>query len=248
LGQLAQSHPLGGARKQYKLKGIVAMSHKGFTAQHRVVGQVAAWIGFAAMQGYSVASGLGFLSLESPLDPIGAPFLPIMALLLILTVSLMVVTMVVVHAYAAPEHKVYSMTALAFIILLAGITSSVNFAVLIVSSQADFAGAPWLPLFLPYKWPAVAYAMDIFAWDWFYALSMLFAAPIFRGGRLEQMARIVMLVSGGLSLLGLIVLPFAVLPAVVISIVGWGVGGAFVFLLLAIVFGRTQPGPGVRSA
>ncbi|MFC1975855.1 hypothetical protein ACFLXQ_05615 [Chloroflexota bacterium] len=224
------------------------MSREDFTTQHRVIGQVAAWTGFAVMQAYSVASGLGFISLESPLDPIGAPFSAIMDLLLILTASLLVVTMVAVHSYAAPEHKIYSMTALAFMILLAGITSSVNFVVLIVSSQADFAGAPWLPLFLPYKWPAVAYVMEIFAWNWFYALSMLCAAPVFRGGRLERMVRIVMLVSGGLSLLGLIVFPFAVLPAIVISILGWGVAGSIVFLLLAIVFGRTRPGSGVRSA
>jgi len=171
-----------------------------------------------------------------------------MALLLILVAPLLVVSMVAVHAYAAPERKVYSVTALAFMILLAGITSSVNFAVLIVSSQAESAGAPCLPLFLPYKWPAVAYAMDIFAWDWFYALSMLCAAPVFREGRLEQMVRIVMLISGGLSLLGLIVLPFAVLPSIVISIVGWGVAGPIVFLLLAILFGRTRPGSGVRRA
>lgn len=217
------------------------MSRIGFTTQHRMIGQVAAWIGFVVMQGYSVASGLGFLTLESPLDPIGAPFLPIMTLLLILTVSLMVVVMIVVHAYAAPEHKIYSMMALVFMILLAAITSSVNFAVLVVSSQSDFSGASWLPLFLPYKWPAVAYALDIFAWDWFYALSMLCAALVFRGGLLERMVSIAMLFSGGLSLLGLIVLPFAVLPAIIISIVGWGVGGTIVFLLLAIVFGRTQP-------
>ena len=224
------------------------MSREGFTARHRVIGQVAAWTGFAMMQGYCIASGLGFLSLESPLDAIGAPYSLIMDLLLILMTSLLVVTMVVVHAYAAPEHKIYSMMALAFIILLAGITSSVNFAVLIVNSQANFAGAPWLPLFLPYKWPTLAYAMDVFAWDWFYALSMLCAAPIFRGGRLEQMVRIVMLVSGGLSLLGLIVLPFAVLPAIVISIAGWGVAGSIVFLLLAMVFGRTRPVSGVHRA
>ena len=118
------------------------MSHEGFTAQHRVIGQIAAWTGFIVVQGYSIASGLGFLSLKSPLDSVGTPFLPIMALLIILMAPLLVVTMVAVHAYAAPEHKVYSVTALAFMILLAGITSSVNFAVLIVSSQADFAGAP----------------------------------------------------------------------------------------------------------
>ena len=153
--------------------------------------------------------------------------------------------MVAVHAYAAPERKVYSMMALTFVVLLAGITSSVNFAVLIVSRQADMAETSWLPLFLPYKWPAVAYAMDVFAWGWFYALSLLCAAPVFRGGRLEQIACLVMLISGGLSLFGLFVLPFAARLAIGISIVGWGVAGSVVFLVLALVFGRAQPVSGI---
>jgi len=223
------------------------MSHAGFTAQYRTIGMVAAWAGFVVMQVYSFASGLGFLSLKTPQDAIGTPYLPVMALLIILMAPLMVVTMVAVHAYAAPEHKVYSMMALAFMILLAGITSSVNFAVLVVSSQTDMAGAPWLPLFLPYKWPAVAYAMDMFAWDWFYALSMLCGAMVFRDGRLPQLARLVMVISGGLSLVGLIVLPFATMWAIGISIVGWGVAGSVVFLLLAIVFGRTPAVLGVSQ-
>jgi hypothetical protein len=220
------------------------MPREGFTAQHRAIGMAAAWAAFIVMQVYSITSGVGFLSLKSPQDSIGPPFLPIMALLIVVMAPLMVATMVAVHAYAAPERKIYGAMALAFIILLAGTTSSINFAVLIVSGQADAAGAPWLPLFLPYKWPTVAYAMDIFAWDWFYALSMLCAAPILRGHRLAQMTRLVMSISGGLSLLGLIVLPLAAMPAIGISIVGWGVAGSVVFLLLAVVLGRTQPAPG----
>lgn len=224
------------------------MSNEDFSAQHRVIGMIAAWIGFAVMQVYSIVSGVGFLSLKSPQDAVGTPYLPVMALLIVLMAPLLVTVMVVVHAYAAPEHKVYSMLGLVFTILLAGITSSVNFAVLIVSSQADVSGAPWLSMFLPYKWPAVAYAMDVFAWDWFYALAMLCAAPVFRGGRLEQLTRLVMLVSGGLSLLGLIVLPFAAMLAIGISIVGWGVAGTLVFLMLAIVFGHTRPVASVRRS
>ena len=224
------------------------MCQEGFTAQHRTTGRVATWGGFLLMQVYSVVSGLGFLSLKSPQDSIGGMFLSMMALLIVLMAPLMVVIMVVVHAYAAPEHKVYGVMALAFMILLAGITSSVNFTVLLVSNHAEVAEAPWLSLFLPYQWPAVAYAMDIYAWDWFYALSMLCAARIFRGARLEQMVRLSMLLSGGLSLLGLIVLPFAAALAIGISIIGWGVVGSVVFLLLALVFGRAQPVSGVQRA
>ncbi len=121
-----------------------------------------------------------------------------MATLITLMIPFMVITMVVVQAYAPAKLKVFGVIALAFMIILAGITSRINFALLIASYQAD---APWLSLFLPYKWPEVAYAMDIFAWDWFFALSMLFAAPIFRNGRLEKMASVFMIVSGCLRLL-----------------------------------------------
>ena len=111
-------------------------------ASYRTVGIVVTWAGFLVMQVYSLVSGVGYLSLKSPQDAIDAPFLSIMALLMVLMAPLMVVTMVVVHAYAAPKHKVYSMIALIFMIILAGITSSVNFGVLLVSNLADVASAP----------------------------------------------------------------------------------------------------------
>jgi hypothetical protein len=183
------------------MKGVTTMPHEGFTVHHRAIGRATAWAAFLVGQVYAIAALLGFLSLKSPQDPIGDPFLSIMALLLVLLAPFMVACMIAVHAYASPELKVYSLTALAFMILVAGITSSVNFAVLTVSRQIEAAGSPWLPLFLPYKWPAVAYALDILAWDWFFALSMLSAAPVFKEGKLEKIVRIFMIVSGGLSLL-----------------------------------------------
>jgi hypothetical protein len=220
------------------------MSHEGFTVQHRAMGRAAAWGTFLVGQAYAVAALLGFLSLRSPQDPVGDPFLSIMALLLVLMAPLMVASMVAVHAYASPELKVYSLTALAFMILLAGITSGVNFAILAVSRQVE-AAQPWISLFLPYKWPSsVAYALDILAWDWFFALSMLFAAPVFKEGKLEKVVRILMIVSGVLCLVGLIGVPFADMLVLSVGILGYGVVAPVVFLLLAVVFGRTQPMPG----
>lgn len=217
------------------------MPHEGFTVHHRAVGRAAAWAAFLVGQVYAIAALLGFLSLESPQDPIGDPFLSIMALLLVLLAPFMVACIVAVHAYASPELKVYSLMALAFMILVAGISSSVNFAVLTVSRQAEAAGLSWLPLFLPYKWPAVAYALDILAWDWFFALSMLSAAPVFKEGKLERIVQILMIVSGVFCLVGLIGVPFAGVPALSVGIIGYGVVAPVVFLLLAVVFGRTKP-------
>ena len=89
----------------------------------------------------------------------------------------------------------------------------------------------------------VAYTLDILAWDWFFAISMLFAAPVFGVGRLEQTVRMLMIFSGVLSLTGLIGVPLANMQIRNIGIIGYGVVAPVVFLLLGIIFGRTQPMP-----
>ena len=206
------------------MKEDSTMSHEGFTVQHRAIGRAAAWGTFLVGQAYAVAALLGFLSLKSPRDPIGDPFLSIMALLLVLIAPMMVVSMVAVHAYASPTLKAYSLTALTFMILVAGITSGVNFALFAVNRQIEAVQSPWISLFLPYKWPSsVAYALDILAWDWFFALSMLSAAPVFKEGKLERIVQILMIVSGVLCLVGLIGVPFTEVPALSVGIIGYGV-------------------------
>jgi hypothetical protein len=216
------------------------MSHKGFTPQHRTIGRAAAWAVFFLGVVYAVTTVLGFLSLQSPQDPIGDPFFSIMELLIVLIAPLMVVGMVAVHAYASPEVKVYSFTALIFMILLTGISSSVHFVILTVSRQIEATGLTWVPLFLSFKWPSVAYTLDILAWDWFFALSMLFAALVFKASRLEKTVRILMIASGVLSLAGLIGVPLADMQVRNIGIIGYSVVAPVVFLLLGIVFGRTN--------
>src|SRR6266536_2519923 len=220
------------------------MAHEGFTAQHRTIGRAAAWAVFFLAVLYTVPLVLGLLSLKSPQDPIGDPYFSIMELLIVLMAPLMVVSMVAVHAYAAPEVKIYSLTALCFMILLVGLTSSVHFVILTVGHQIEASGLPWVPLFLSWKWPSVVYTLDILAWDFFFALSMLLAAPVFKGGRLEITVRILMIVSGVLSLAGLIGVPLANMQVRDIGIVGYAVVAPVAFLLLGMLFGRTQQVPG----
>src|SRR3954470_3719482 len=133
------------------------MSHDDFTPQHRTIGRAAAWAVFSLGVLYLVPLVLGLLSLTAPQDPIGDPYFSMMELLILPMAPLMVMSMVAVHAYAAREAKAYSFMALAFMILLAGITSSVHFVILTLSSQIDAARLPWLPLFLSFTWPSVPY-------------------------------------------------------------------------------------------
>lgn len=217
------------------------MSHERFTSQHRTIGRTAAWAVFFLLVVYAVTTALGFLSLKSPDDPIGDPYFSIMELLIVLIAPLMLISMITVHAYAPPETKAYSLTALVFMTLLAGITSSVHFVILTVSRQLEAAGLTGVHLLFSFKWPSVAYTLDILAWDWFFALSMLFAAPVFKGGKLKTMVRMLMIVSGVLSLAGLIGVPLGDMQIRNIGIIGYAVVAIVVFLLLGIVFGRTLP-------
>jgi hypothetical protein len=186
---------------------------------------------------------LGLLSLKSPQDPIGDPYFSLMEILIVLIAPLMVISMVVVHEYASPEAKVYSLTALAFMILMAGITASIHFVILTVSRQIAAAGLPWVPLFISFTWPSVTYTLDILAWDFFFALSMLFAAPVFKGGRLETALRLLLIVSGVLSFAGLIGVPLANMNVRNIGIIGYVGVASVAFLLLGIVLGRARQMP-----
>jgi hypothetical protein len=139
------------------------MSHEGFTSQHRAIGRFAAWAVFVLGIAYGVTLVLGLLSLKSSQDAIADPFFSTMELLIVLMAPLMVISMAAVHTYAAPDVKAYSLTALAFMILLAGITSSVHFMILTISRQIEATRLPWVPLFVSFKWPSVTYALDILA-------------------------------------------------------------------------------------
>lgn len=217
-------------------------THAGFTPQHRTIGRASAWSVFVLGVVYALVTALGFLSLESPQDPIGYPYITIMELLIIPLASLYVLTMVAVHAYARPKVQVYSLAALVFMIVLAGITTSVHFVILTVGPRLEATGLSWVPLIVSFEWPSIVYALDILAWDWFFALSILFAVPVFRGGNeLERWVWVLLLVSGLLSLAGLIGVPLADMQVRNIGVIGYAVVAPVAFLLIGIVFGRIQP-------
>jgi acyl dehydratase len=87
----------------------------------------------------------------------------------------------------------------------------------------------------------VAYALDIVGWDVFFALSMLFAAPVFSGSRLAAWIRALMIASGVLSLAGLIGVVVGNMQVRNIGIVGYV--GVFVVVaaLLTVFFYRANP-------
>ncbi len=154
---------------------------------------------------------------------------------------LMVALMVAVHAWAPAEAKVFSLISLVFMSLLAGLTCSVHFVILTVGRQAAFAGLTWMPLFLSFNWPSVSYALDILAWDVFFALSVLFAAPVFSGNRLATSISVLLVASGALALGGLSGVIVGDMQLRNIGILGYSGVFPAAALLLAIFFYRARP-------
>jgi hypothetical protein len=207
----------------------------------RQIGRNAAWALVFLSVAYALVTVLGLASLKSSQEPIQDPFFAIMEILIILTAPLYIAVMIAIHHITPQEEKVLSLAALISITSCAVITSSIHFVILAIGRQSIFTNADWVPLVLSFKWPSIVYALDILAWDWFYGLAMLCTAFLFKGDQLKTILRIVLLVSGGLSIAGLLFLPFGNIQIrTMIGIPGYAGLGPVVYWLLAIILGRTE--------
>lgn len=212
-----------------------------FSATARRLGMLSAVAIVVLLVVYAGTLAVGLLSLKSPEQPIGDPMFSILEVLIIVMMPVMVALMMAVHAWAPAHAKTLSLTAVVFMGLVAAVTCSLHFVILTLSRQAAFAGQSWLPLFLSFKWPSVAYALDIVAWDFFFPLSMFFAAPVFGGSRLAASIRVLMIVSGVLALAGLSGVVASDMQLRNIGIVGYVGVFLIVAALLAVLFYRTKP-------
>ena len=212
-----------------------------FTASARRLGMVSA-VGTVLLSAIYAATLVGgFLSLGSPQQPIGDPWFSILELLILVLMPLMVALMVAVHAWAPAEAKVFSLLALVFMSIAALLTCSLHFVILTLSRQLAFSVLPWMPLFLSFHWPSVPYALDILAWDVFFALSVLCAAPVFRASRLTAWICGLLVTSGALALAGLSGVILGEMRLRNIGILGYSGVFPVVALLLLILFHRAHP-------
>jgi hypothetical protein len=121
-----------------------------------------------------------------------------------------------------------------------GITSCVHFLILSVSHTREADQLPNFSFFFSFKWPSVVYALDILAWDLFFSLSMLFAALVFKRDRFENNLKILLIICGILSLIGLIGVPLQNMQIRNIGIIGYAVVGPVAFLLIGKILGRSK--------
>jgi hypothetical protein len=156
--------------------------------------------------------------------PIVDPILAIMEILTLLSAPLLVILMSTIHTKAPLDFKVYSLIALAFMVLAAGLTSAVHFIGLTALRQTGMEGIAW---------PSMLYAVELLAWDVLLGLSLLFAAPVFQGGGLKHKIRMSMIIAGVLCITGALGPATGDMRLQFISVLGYGVLLPFVWLMIA---------------
>jgi hypothetical protein len=85
-------------------------------------------------------------------------------------------------------------------------------------------------------WPSTAYALELLAWDLFLGLSLLFAAPVFRAGKLEGAVRVGFYAAGTLCLVGILGPASGDMRLQFIAVAGYAGVLPAVCLLLALLF------------
>jgi hypothetical protein len=191
---------------------------------------------------YALTMVIGFSSLGNLHDPLPDPYLAVAEVVILLMAPLMVTLMIAVHACAPVRLRAFSLTALGWMLILAGVTMTVHFVELTFVRRINPAEVPGFDRLLDFQWPSLLYAADIAAWDLFLGLSLLFAAPVFTGAR-YRWARRGLLTSGALCLLGLVGPVFNALTWRGIGIFGYAVVFPVTCLALSRAFTSTGMAP-----
>jgi hypothetical protein len=164
------------------------------------------------------------------------PFLAIAEVITIVGAALLILLMVAIHECAPQRAKVFSLTALGWIILLAGSTAIVHFVNLTLWRQVSIQQKIDYVRFLGWEWPSMMFAIELVAWHLFFGLSMFFAAFAFRGEGSEKAVRIALIATGLLCIIGLIGPAVGDLIWRLIGVFGYGIGFPIVCAMIARVF------------
>lgn len=144
-----------------------------------------------------------------------------------------------VYASAPPDRKTFALAALVFMSVFVCLTCSVHFASLTVKRQIGPRILPLLSHQLSFEeWPSLAMSLDFLAWDFFLGLSLVFAAPVFKGAGLTRRVRASMIVAGALCLVATLGPASGRLYIQFMGIAGYAFALPVACALLAMLFGQ----------
>jgi hypothetical protein len=169
------------------------------------------------------------------------PYLAILETILFGLNPALVALFAAIHSYAPPDKKTCSLAAFGFVLLMVVLTGFVHFTQLVVVRRtASETVADVFRFYASDDRLTLMFAADMLAWDFFFGFALLFAAPVFRGDRLQSTIRTALIVCGILCLAGT-AFPFSgdarlQFPA----ILGYAFGFPLVCFLFARLFARPE--------
>jgi hypothetical protein len=189
------------------------------SGSHKVLqfGLRSAWANFVLFVVYDLIVITGIVIGQGILKE---PYLAIAEVMTILGAPLLILLMVAIHECAPECAKVFSLTALGWIILLAGATVIVHFVNLTLWRQISVQQKIDYVRFLGWEWPSVMFAIEL----------------AFKGKGWEKAVRIALIATGLLCIFGLIGPIVGNLIWRLIGIFGYGVGFPIVCVMMARVF------------
>ena len=173
------------------------------TPFERTIGRWSACTLLALTVAYVVDFVVGFTALGDLSAPLPDPYLAVGEALILVMAPILVALMLALHACAPRQARSFTLVALGWMLAAAALTTTVHFVELTVARHVDPASFPGYARIFDFRWPSLLYAVDIVAWDLFFGLALLFAVPAFRR-RSDTAARVGLIASGSLCLLGLI--------------------------------------------
>ncbi|MBE0590542.1 MAG: hypothetical protein IH617_21215, partial [Hydrogenophaga sp.] len=189
---------------------------------------------------YLVVLVIGLATLPSPDHPVQQPWLALLELLILLIAPAMVALAVAIGCSASPGGLPLALVGLVFFAMCALTTSAVHFCILVLGGNAAFAGEPWSTLVFSFRWPSLAYALDILAWDVFFPLGALFLAPAVQGTGLASGVRALLVISAVLALAGLAGVVLGNMQVRLIGVVGYALCFPVAAAMLALRFHRER--------
>ncbi|MFS2111491.1 hypothetical protein ACCC88_17505 [Sphingomonas sp. Sphisp140] len=176
---------------------------------------------------YALVMAIGLIALPVPGAPIGQPWFGMMEVLILLLVPLLLGLAAAVRGTGLGPR--FTRLALPFMAAALALTSVVHLSILMLGVEDSFA------------WPSLPYALDIIAWDGFFAVAVLLMAPAFRGAEDERTVRLLLIASGVLALLGWLGPITGVMGLRMIGVLGYAIVFPLAALLIARWFSRWRP-------
>lgn len=172
---------------------------------------------------YAPVLGIGLATLPAPDQPIQDPWFTIMELLILAIAPALVLFALGLRDRVPAGNRAAAQGAVLAMALCAGVTVLVHLSILVVARWPAVQAQAWAPAVFDFRWPSLAYALDILAWDLLFAIGAGCCALALRGVEALRFERRLLGLAALLALAGLAGVPLADMTVRNIGILGYAV-------------------------